>query len=292
MSPPKSSEPLQITGKTKVVFILGHPLEHSLSPLMHNAAFQKLRLSWLYTPLEISRDQIKPTLEVLKASNVKGANITVPYKEAVLPYLDWAEPEARWLGSVNTIFRKGDKLCGSSTDGEGFLRSLGSWRGKLKGSNGLLLGAGGAAKAVAGSLVRSGIKHCDIANRSPERASSLAKGLRQGAKKFTAQTISFKEAEKFLPRYDWIVQATSIGLQKDDPSPIGLETARPSTWVVDLIYHRNTAFLKEAKRRGIPCLNGIGMLLHQGALSFEYWTGKKAPLVSMRRVLLQALANR
>jgi shikimate dehydrogenase len=284
------SSQTMITGSSRVVFILGRPLEHSLSPVMQNAAFQKAGLSWVYSPLEVSSDQLSPTLGMMRAVNVKGANVTVPYKELVLPYLDGVEPEARWLGSVNTLYRKGNKLLGTSTDGEGFLRSLGAFRKKLKGSRGLILGAGGAAKAVAGALARSGVSGFYVANRSNGRAVRLVKSIRQRYPRLELAALSVRESEKFLSRCDWVVQATSVGLKKGDPCPLSLGALKPPAFVVDLIYHHETNFLKEARRRRLRRLNGIGMLLHQGALSYERWTGKTAPLEVMRRVLLERLS--
>jgi shikimate dehydrogenase len=278
-----------ITGASQVVFILGKPLHHSLSPLMQNAALQYLRLPWVYLPLEVSEGEVKAALGIMKRSNVRGANVTVPYKEKVLPFLDYVEPGAEWLGSVNTLYQKRGKLCGASTDGDGFLRSLGEKRRKLHGSQGLLLGAGGAAKAVAGALVKSGVKKIYLANRSSSRAAGLAKAIRKKRPQLEMVMVSFEEAEKCVNRCDWIVQATSLGLQKEDTSPLSLREAKPGTLAIELIYHRETAFLKEAKKHSLLSLGGLGMLLHQGALSFEYWTGKKAPLEVMRKALLRYL---
>jgi len=280
-----------ISGASQVVFILGHPLSHSLSPDMHNAAFAKLRLPWVYVPLDISSSQIKSSLELLRSSNARGANVTVPYKEMVLPHLDFVEPEARWLGSVNTIYRKNSQLCGTSTDGEGFLRSLGSWRKKLKGTRGLLLGAGGAAKAVAGALARSGVKGFYISNRSTQRAVQLVKALREKYPRLDTMGIASRDAQKLLPYCDWVIQATSLGL-KGEASPLSLKRLKRGSWVIDLIYHRETDFLKQARHYGLPRLNGMGMLLHQGALSFECWTGKRAPLDVMRKALLDRIIPR
>ena len=275
----------------KLVFILGHPLDHSLSPAMQNAAFQKAGLPWLYLPMDITQDKIRSVLSTMRILPVSGANVTIPYKKAVLPYLDWVEAEAKWLGSVNTIYRKGKKLCGTSTDGEGFLRSLGAFRSKLRGTTGLLLGAGGAARAIAGALARSGVNQMAVVNRSPRRAERLVQSLKKRYPRLKAETLSIKEAEKFLTQCDWVIQTTSVGLKKGDPSPISLKNAGPATLAVDLIYHRETDFLKQAKVRRLPRLDGMGMLLHQGALSFEKWTGKKAPLEVMRRVLLRRLGS-
>lgn len=282
---------IERTNTRQLVFILGHSLGHSLSPAMHNAVFESLGLSWTYMPLEVKPDQVKTVVSILRAINVQGANVTVPYKEAVLRWLDRVEPEAGWLGSVNTVYRSGKKLCGTSTDGEGFLRSLGHLRWKLRGSMGILLGAGGAGKAVAGALARSGVKGFFVADLASQRAEALAKLVCKRYRRLQTAAISIHEAEKLLPRCEWVVQATSTGLKNQDPSPLPLKAARPGVWVVDLIYHHRTAFLREAQARHLPNLNGLGMLLHQGALSFEYWTGRKAPLKIMKRALLQCLAQ-
>ncbi len=281
-----------IKGADHLVFILGHPLGHTLSPLMHNAAFRAVGLPWFYAPLDIALSEIKKGMEILLSPNVYGANITVPYKETVMPYLDQVEKEAQWLGSVNTIYRREKKIIGTSTDGEGFLRSLGDWRKKLRGSRGLLIGAGGAAKAVAGALAQSGVKEFYIANRSPERAAQLVRILLKHYPSLKIGTVSLKEGENILTRCDWVVQATAVGLKEKDTSLISLKGARKETLVIDLIYHRETNFLKEAHRRRLPNLSGIGMLLHQGALSFECWTGEKAPLTVMHKVLMNHLASR
>ncbi len=274
-----------------LVFILGHPLGHTLSPSMHNAAFWTMELPWTYAPLEIPFSELEKGVDALRSPNVYGANVTIPYKETVIPYLDHVEKDAQWLGSVNTIYRREKKIFGTSTDGEGFLRSLGVWRKKLRGSRGLLIGAGGAAKAVAGALARSGVKELYIANRSPERAEQLVRLLLKNYPRLRIGSVSSSEGERLLVRCDWVVQATTMGLKEGDPSPISLKDARKTIFAVDLIYHRETAFLKEARRRRLSNLGGIGMLLHQGGLSFEYWTGEKAPLPVMRKVLLDRLVS-
>lgn len=283
--------PTGIGGAERLVFILGHPLEHSLSPLMHNAAFRALRMPWAYAPLDILKDQVGSAVEILRSSNVHGANVTVPYKEDVLPHLDKVEKEAAWLGSVNTIYRRGERLWGTSTDGEGFLRSLGPWRKKLRGSRGLLVGAGGAAKAVAEALARSGARGIFIANRSSSRAQQLVRLLLKRHRGLKAGAVSLREGEKLMGGCDWVIQSTSLGLKTGDPSPLSLAGAQRTTLAVDLIYNRSTTFLKDARRIHLSSLDGLGMLLHQGALSFEYWTGRKAPLEMMRSALLRRLVS-
>lgn len=280
-----------ITGPQNLVFILGHPLEHTLSPLMQNAAFQALGMPWAYAPLDVLKGEVRNAVELLRSSNVAGANVTVPYKEEVMPYLEKVEKEAAWLRSVNTIYRRGERLLGASTDGEGFLRSLGSWRKRLKGSRGLLVGSGGAAKAVAEAMARSGVRELFIANRSASRTEQLVRLLLKHHRGFVAGAVSLREGEKILAGCNWVVQSTSLGLKAGDFSPLSLARARRTTFVVDLIYNRPTAFLKEAQRMHLPKLDGRGMLLHQGALSFEYWTGRKAPLNVMRNILMRRLAS-
>lgn len=278
-------------GAQNLVLILGHPLSHTLSPLMHNAAFRALRMPWVYAPLEVSSNQLEEALGFLRSDNVRGSNVTVPYKEAVLPFLDRIEEGAQRLQSVNTLYRRGDQIWGTSTDGEGFLRSLGRWRAKLRGSKGLLVGAGGAARPVAHALAESGVRTLYVANRTPDRAGSLIRGLLKFHPRLQACAVSMQEGDKILGQADWVVQSTSLGLKKQDPSPLSLRRARPGTLAVDLIYHRETAFLREARRLRLPSLNGMAMLLHQGALAFQYWTGRKAPLRVMRKALLGLLSE-
>jgi shikimate dehydrogenase len=280
----------QSSPANQTVFLLGKPVAHSLSPLMQNAAFRALKLNTFYAPLELEPWQLDSFFKVCKSLNVCGANVTVPYKEKVMAHLDSVEKGARWLGSVNTIYKKTGKLWGTSTDGDGFLLSLGSLRKKLKGTDGLLLGAGGAAKAVAGALAGSGIRRLFIANRSGSRAIQLAKTLQKLYSRLDVGVLSFEEAEKLLPRIHWIVQATSMGLKPGDPSPISLKRAPKSIWAMDLIYNRPTFFLKEAKNQKLKSMGGWGMLLYQGALAFQKWTGRKAPLEVMRATLLKNLS--
>ncbi|HET9870533.1 MAG TPA: shikimate dehydrogenase, partial [bacterium] len=273
----------------RTVFLIGKPLGHSLSPVMQNAAFRALGMRTYYAPLELEPGQLPGFFTAFKSVNVVGANVTVPYKEKVLGRLDRVEKDAAWLGSVNTLYKKQGAVWGASTDGEGFLLSLGRRRAALRGSSGVLLGAGGAARSVAGALAGSGVKRLMIANRSPDRARRLGRALIRRFPRMEVGMVSIAEAEKLLPRMDWVVQATSLGLEPGDPSPMSLRGAGNSLWVADLVYHRTTAFLSQARRRRLWALGGVGMLLHQGALAFEKWTGQRAPLSVMRSALLAGL---
>ncbi len=265
-------------------------MEHSLSPIFQNAAFRARNLPWVYVPLEVDPSRLPKVVETLRCENVKGANVTVPLKSLMLPHLDRLDRSALGVNSVNTVYKKQGRLHGASTDGEGFLRSLGGWRKKLRGSRGMIIGAGGAARAVGKALAGSGVKNLMISNRNARKAGDLLRDLRKGFPRLQTGILSLKEGEKLLPDCDWIVQATSLGLKRGDSSPLSLKGARPGTLAVDLIYHRETEFLKEARRIKLSPRNGLGMLLHQGALSFELWSGLSAPLFHMQRALLQHLA--
>ena len=151
------------------------------------------------------------------------------------------------------------------------------------------MGAGGSAKSVAGALAGAGIRGLFIANRTSVNASRLAKILRQKYNQLDIQVIALKDAPKYVPRSEWIIQTTSLGLHKGEKAPLSLQGARSTTWVVDLIYHRQTDFLKQAQQLGLRSINGLEMLLYQGALSFECWTGQKAPLAVMRQALIKKL---
>ncbi len=272
-----------------MVFILGHPVEHSLSPVFQNEAFRVLQLPYVYIPLDVHPQRLSHVIEAIRCENVQGANVTVPLKTLVLKHLDGLEPVARYLNSVNTIFKKKGLLHGTSTDGEGFLRALGPWRKTLRGSRGMMIGAGGAARSVGYALAQSGVKTLRIANWKAQEAESLARDLRKIFPRIQLACSSLQEGENALSDCEWIIQATSLGLIKGEPSPLSLNKARSASWVFDLIYHRKTEFLKQAEKRKIPFKNGLGMLLHQGALSFELWAGKKAPLREMSKALVQFL---
>ena len=155
----------------------------------------------------------------------------------------------------------------------------------------MVFGAGGAAKAVAGALARSSVKGFYVTDRFGEKAVELTKLIRKHHPRVEVEAVSADEAVRLLPSCGWVIQATPVGLKAGDPSPLSLKTVKPGTWVMDLIYHHETAFLREAGRKGLWRTNGLGMLLNQGALSFERWTGRKAPVEVMRRALTAGLRS-
>jgi len=274
--------------------IFGDPVEHSLSPVMQNAALQAAGIDGLYIPWRVKAPGLSAALDSLRwMENFGGANVTLPHKEQAASLVDELSPEAASVGAVNTIVSRDGRLLGANTDGQGFLRSLQEEGGFVpRGRRAAILGAGGAARAVAWSLVEAGIAELLILNRTSERAELLADlvsqrmgvlalGLGLGDPRTRAQ----------LATCALLVNATPVGLHPSDPSPIEPELLRPWLLVHDLIYRpRETALLREAKRLGCQVLGGLGMLLYQGALAFELWTGRKPPEQAMKMALLQALA--
>lgn len=296
----KNAKSNRVNHEFRLFGILGHPLAHSLSPRMQEAAFAAAGLKAYYLVLDLELPLFKQAMKGLSRFQVEGFNITVPYKEAVLPYLDAVLPEARITGAVNTVFRKNGRWMGANTDIYGFLASLRQEaRFQPAGKTALILGAGGAARAVLYGLVSKRVKKIIMANRHPERAIKL---IRDFKKKFTAvkfEVLPFekKKISAAIENADLVVNATSVGLKRTDPLLL------PASWFArvsgkkklffDLIYNPPaTPFLKTAKQKGHKILNGTSMLVHQGAKAFEYWTGKKAPVNVMREALADALKEK
>jgi shikimate dehydrogenase len=289
---------MPITGKTQLVGVFGYPIGHTASPAMHNAAFAHLDLDYRYLPFKVKPEDLKEAVGSIKALNIKGVNVTIPHKARVISYLEELTPEARQSGSVNTIIHREGKLIGESTDGRGFLHSLIENTGKSPLNKRIfILGAGGAARAIAMQLVREGAEQIIIANRTEEKARKLISDLKAacpGRKDFRGRAISLKEEElaEALSETEILINTTSVGMRKEDPLLINPRWLDSRLLVCDLICNpRQTPLLRLAKEREARTLNGVGMLLYQGVLSFELWTGKKAPLKVMRKALIQELSN-
>ncbi len=279
-----------ITGRTRLCGILGYPLDHTLSPTMHNAAFAALGLDWAYVPWSVPPDRLGEALRGLRAlSNFAGANVTVPHKEAILPHLDDLTPGARAVGAVNTIVRVSDRLTGHTTDGAGLLAGLAEALGFRPGeAHIVIVGAGGGARAAAFALAAAGARRLAILSRSEGRARALAADLEAAAP--AVETVAYPlhefPADQILGSADLVLNATPVGLHAGDPSPLDLARCRPSAVAYDLVYNPpETGFLLEARARGLRAANGLGMLVHQGAAAFALWTGRPAPSDVMRRAL-------
>lgn len=267
-----------ITGKTKLTGIFGYPIEHTLSPAMHNAAFKALGLDYCYVPFLVHPEHLAYAVKAIRALNLCGVNVTVPHKEKVLPLLDEIHEEASFIGAVNTIVTRTGKLIGYNTDGKGFMQVLTENRISLAEKDILIIGAGGAARAISYYLCQDA-KTLQIFNRTRKRAHKLVKDLKK-----LCTNVSLCDNISHVRDFHMIINATSVGLKNEDPSPFDTSLLKKNQIICDLIY-KKTRLLKEASRKGCKIIDGSGMLFWQGMLAFELWTGKKPPA----KVMLTAL---
>lgn len=273
-----------ITGKTKIIGIFGDPIEHTLSPLIHNEAFSYLGLDYCYVAFNVKKDKLKEAVEAIRALNIKGVNVTVPHKETVIQYLDNISNEAKNIGAVNTILNAGGVLKGFNTDVKGFILSLKDEGISIKNKNFLILGAGGAAKAVVYGILKEGGK-VYIYNRTLSKALEI----KEKFKKFGF--IEIVEMNKSVTEeIDIIVNATSLGLKKDDPMPLNPELIKPSHVYCDIVYPE-TPLMRKAEAIGCKVIGGIGMLLWQAAFAFKIWTKVEAPIEIMKKTFNNLLTK-
>lgn len=276
-----------ITGKTKIVGILGYPVGHSLSPLMHNAAFSALELDYIYVPLPVDPDHLGQAVAGLKAMGFVGANVTIPHKVTIMPYLDELDRSAELVGAVNTIVIRKGRCIGYNTDVQGFIQSLTAKNITIKGKNAVIMGAGGAARAVVCGLIEHGIEQIIIGTRSNLKAQEFVKLFPAGTH---IQGCDWHD-ESFvhnLQQCDLLINCTPIGMSAnyEVPLPINWQDLKSDAIICDLIYNPPfTQFLVQAQSRGHMVINGAGMLVEQGALAFELWTGQKAPRHIMSETL-------
>jgi shikimate dehydrogenase len=277
--------------KSELVGVLGHPVAENPSCVMHEAAFAALGLPWRYLTLEVLPADLPAAIRGVRALGMQGINLTIPHKVAVLPLLDEVSPDAARIGAVNTVRRDGARLIGENTDGKGFLRGLRQEAGlDPAGRNVLLLGAGGAARAIAFELAAAGVTRLAIVNRNAERGAALCADLRQRAG-LAARFELWNGACRVGPDVDILVNCTSIGLfpQVTELPPVDWEPARPDLLVCDVVPNpAETAFIQAARARGFRTLTGLPMLVCQGAIGFEMWTGRPAPADVMRAALAKA----
>jgi shikimate dehydrogenase len=272
---------MTINGETRITGIIGWPVEHSLSPAMHNAAFSALSLNYCYVPFPVRPEALGDALSGLKALNIRGINVTIPHKERVIPFLDAVDTEASDIGAVNTILHDDGRLSGHNTDGKGFMQSLAEKNIDPQDMEILIVGTGGGARAVGYSLAEKA-KSITLYGRTADRAGRFAGDLRK-----IGRPVTVRDDLSQLEHYDMIVHATPLGMRGDDPLPLDTKHLRSGQVVCDLIYMR-TKLLDEAAQKGCLTLSGAGMLLWQGVLAFELWTGRKPDVGIMRRALLDA----
>ena len=277
---------------TKRVVLIGHPVAHSLSGAMQQAAFDAAGIDARYELWDKSLVALPSAIAEVRGDDFLGANVTIPHKERVVPLADRLTEEAQATGAVNTLTREGRRLVGHNADVPGFEVALDRLVGRQKmPKQAVLLGAGGGARAVAYGLIRAGFQRIIVFNRHLHRAEGLVKHFGRSAAHMELRAMPWHESiiESELARTKVLVNATSIGL-RDGDTPIPGSIVPPDLLVLDLIYKR-TRFLREAEAAGATTMDGETMLLHQGAAAFKLWTGQEAPLEVMATALAEARAG-
>jgi shikimate dehydrogenase len=283
----------RISGKTKICGLIGDPVEHTMSPAMHNAAFKKLGLDYTYIPFRVRPEELPRAVDGLKALNVRGFNVTIPHKVSVIPLLDSLDPLAEKIGAVNTVVNENGGLRGYNTDAAGFLRTLLGRGIEPQDKNIVILGAGGAARAISYILAEKGA-HLTILNRKLELewAEDIRQLIREDlGREVRVMELTPRKLAAALEGAAILVNATSVGMSPaSGRSPAPARLLRRRLVVFDIVYNPvMTKLLKEAKEAGARIISGVDMLAWQGALAFEKWTGQAAPLALMRREALKML---
>ncbi len=278
----------------ELVGVFGHPVAENPTCIMQEAAFAALDLRWRYLTIDVTPAALPDAIRGVRALGMQGINLTIPHKVAVMPLLDEVSADAALIGAVNTVRREGDRLIGENTDGKGFLRGVREEAGiDPTGKHIVVLGAGGAARAVTVELALAGAAQLTLINRSVERGQQLCDDLRQR----TQVKVNFKPWNTPYvvgSNADLLVNATSIGLYPDvEAMPdVDLQGARPDLLVCDVVPNPpETRLVKTARALGLKTLTGLPMLVYQGAIGFEMWTGLKAPEAAMKTALEQTFKS-
>ncbi len=269
---------------SKTYAVIGDPIDHSLSPNIHNAAFRHSKLDHTYIAYKIPAGELAAGIDALKAIKIAGFNVTIPHKIEMMKFLDEMDTTCKVIGAVNTVLNENGKLKGYNTDMIGFLDPIKKKNFTIKNSQVLLLGAGGAARAIITAMIKEKASKISIVNRTQENANKLA----DFAKKIggNVDTISIQEANKLITDYKFIINSTSIGM-RNEPSPISTENIGKNSIVYDIVYQPiNTDLIKKSKENGATIIYGYEMLLSQAACSFEIWHKMEAPYDAMKNVLL------
>lgn len=278
-----------IKGSTKVVGLIGEPVEHSFSPPMHNEAFKTLGLDYVYVPFNVSPNNLKSAIEGANSLNIQGLNVTIPHKINVINYLNELDPIAELIGAVNTIDFK--NLKGYNTDGIGCIRAIEEVT-KIKDKNIVVAGAGGAARAIVFYLAKYGAEEVNILNRNLKKAENLASDLLASNLISNVNSSDISEISKFISDADILIDTTPIGMHPNvsDEPIVKAADIHEELVVNDIVYNPNeTVLLKEAIKANAKVVYGIKMLLYQGAESFKIWTGREAPIDVMEAKLKETL---
>ena len=275
-----------VNGETEVYGIIGYPVKHSKSPQFQTAAFRHKNINAVYLPFEVKPENLKKAVNGIKALSIKGINITVPHKEEVIRYLDETSEEVQFIGACNTVKNIDGYLIGYNTDAYGFIEGLKEIEPQFQDKTFLILGAGGASRAVLYGLIREGAEKIFVANRTIDRVFQIIQDFSK-LNRFIQEIIipvPLDKVEEYLSSTDIIVNTTSVGLKDEDPPLFDYSKIQKKHTVVDIIY-KKTKLLKVAQEKGCKWQDGLPMLLYQGAKAFEIWTGEKAPVEVMRKVL-------
>ena len=272
---------MKIHGTTKVTGLFGWPVEHTLSPAMHNAAFDYLDLDFCYVPFSVKPEMLADAVKAIRSLDLAGVNVTIPHKERVIQLLDAVHEEASFIGAVNTIQNSGGRLTGFNTDGRGFMESLAVAGIPVEGRSVLIVGAGGASRAVSYYLSEKAARLLlfDLDIPKVEKLVADLTTIRRNVSRLTAIDR--------LEDFDIVINATPLGLKETDPSPVDISLIKKTMTVCDLIY-KKTPLLRAATQKGCKTLDGLGMLLYQGVFAFEIWTGIKPPVDIMRNAIAGA----
>lgn len=274
---------MDISGETRLLCLLGDPVSHSLSPKMHNAAFAYLGLNYAYLAFRSNEAELPSVVAGLRALNAKGFNVTMPNKKSIMALLDEVTPEARMIGSVNTVSNENGRLIGYNTDGKGFVRDLQENGVSIGGAKIVMAGAGGAARSVAIQLALDGAAEITILNRTVGKAIDICEVIGRNIPRCKVEASGLVESELIerISRADILINSTALGMHPDEEKSIisGPDFLRPSLIVADFIYKpRKTKLLQMAEQAGCKAINGLGMLLWQGAEAFKIWTGADMPV--------------
>lgn len=277
-----------IKGTTKLLGVIGHPIAHSLSPTMHNAAIDHLNLDYVYLPLPVHPDRLADAIGGFEAIGLQGLSVTIPHKQAVMPLLQEISPIAQSVGAVNTIYRSPQGWSGTNTDVEGFVAPLEAISTDWQQKNAVILGNGGAARAVVVGCMQLGFSQIRVVGRSLEKLQTFQSWMPQ------LSVHSWQDLPSLIPTADLLVNTTPIGMHPHtDASPIAqaeLEKLARGAIVYDLIYTPNpTQLLQQAERQGAIVIDGLEMLVGQGAAAFQLWLQQPAPVGVMRRSVMQQL---
>ena len=285
-----------ITGKTKLLGVIGHPVEHSLSPVMHNAALASLSLDYVYIPLPVKSEDLANAITGLDAIHLLGFNVTIPHKQTILPMLSEVSPVAQMVGAANTIYRTEAGWGGTNTDVDGFIASLKALQRNWQQVSPVIIGNGGAARGVVAGCAELGCREIHIIGRNREKLAQFQQSWQNTPLQATLNTHQWEELPALMPSTQLLVNTTPIGMspnvEKSPVDPAAMEKLQPGAIAYDLIYRPSpTQFLEQAKSQGAIALDGLEMLIQQGAAALEMWLQQQVPVDVMRQSLLEQLGR-